>query len=73
MPRVRLGCEVSVIDETRRVWLREALRETGEEGVVLGFAVGAQAGDDLSEVGVVVAGVADELKGAVVGKRVEKL
>ncbi len=67
------GSEISVVDELWRVWLREPLRDAVDESLTLNFAVGAEAGGGLDEVLVVVAGVADELEDALVGKGVENL
>ena len=52
--------------------MRESLGDAGEQGVELDFAVLAEAGGGLGEVGVVVAGVGDELEGACGGEGVEE-
>ena len=65
--------QILVGDEFRWVWMREALRNAGKEGLVFHFAMLAKASGDPGEVGVVVTGVADELEGAVAGKRAEEL
>ena len=43
---VVLAAKVSIMDEFGRVWLREDLRDDGEEGFALGVAMGAEAGGD---------------------------
>lgn len=51
--------------------MREDAGEDGEEGIALDVAVGAEAGLDTVEVGIVVAGVAAELEDSFGGKRCE--
>lgn len=69
----RRNAKVAEVDEGGRVGLGESCGDGGEEGFAFDFAVGAEAGGGLGEVGVVVAGVADELEGAVVGEGIEEL
>jgi hypothetical protein len=56
--------EVTVMDEAGRVWLREHGGNCCEESLPLDLAMGTQAGGYTVEIGVVVAGMADELKGS---------
>ena len=68
--RVR-GLKAAVMDDCGGVWLREARRNGGEEGLHLDLAVGAEARDNAIEVGVIVAGMADQLEGALGWEGVE--
>ena len=61
------------MDEGRWIDFGETGRDRGEQGVTFDFAVPAEAGGGLGEVVVVVAGVGDELEGAVVGEGVEEV
>lgn len=53
--------ELSVVDERGGAGLRKCVGNDIEQGVAFDLAVGAEAGCDAVEVGVVLAGVADEL------------
>jgi hypothetical protein len=65
--------EVTVMDEFGGVWLRQDGGDCGEESLHLDFAMGTQTSGDAVEVGVVVAGMADELEGAGLRKGREDL
>ena len=52
------------MDELRGVWVQEEGRNFFEEGIPLDVAMGAEAGGDFIEAGVVVAGMAAEFKGS---------
>jgi hypothetical protein len=56
--------KVTVTDEMRDGRFRRVWGEGDEESVEFGLAVGAEAGVDAVEVGVVVAGMGDELPSA---------
>ena len=61
---MRLGggaAEVSEVDQSRCGRAGEDAGEDGEQGFAFGVSMGAEAGGEGSEIGVVVAGVADEL------------
>lgn len=64
--------DLSKVDERRRAKLRKGLGDDVEERAPLDIAMGAEAGCDAVEVGIVVTGVADELPCAF-GKVVEEL
>lgn len=52
------------MDELRRIWFRECCWNNGEQGLHLDLAMVSKARCDASQVGVVVAGMADELEWA---------
>lgn len=61
------------MDELETVWLRESCGNGREESLHLDLTMSAQAGGDAVEVAIVIAGMTDELKGAVGGHGVEDL